>query len=508
MKQFFAILCCALSLSAPLWSAAMDSRVRSLNPTLAEQVFTAPEQNLPAVVNRLTSGTSGVEARVKVLHDWICDNIAYDTEVFDHPEIQRIQDYATVLRKKKAVCSGYTNLMNEMCRLAGVESIGIIGYSKGFGYRGTIQEGQHPDHAWNAIRIGNRWQLIDVTWDAGFCELKHFVKHYTTDWFRLTPEQFIFSHLPLDEQYQYLKKTITKEEFVAQPYVPGRFFAQGLGFTKDMPQYTNTIAKAVSFTFTVRDSATIVNTAVIDADTGQPAANASFADRMAGKVIVTFDVPDKKTYKAKLTTRRRDETMNPMYIPTGEWESYVMPQAGALLAQKKITQKEYDFLAESYYKVKENGRYYLAEDLFATARNTAVTKTLKAISYNTNNFEETLSLDIKAGETYSGYGSGRGRFPLVYAGYADAQNIQLISPREGVLRKGSVQTFSIKCKDYTGFAFILSNGEWKFLTFNSSNGCYELEMEIPSDEESLTLMGTKDKRRYDGLVTFALEEEQ
>lgn len=511
MRRFAILVSCLILLlaAAPLFAASMDGRVRSINATLMEALFKEPEKNLPAVVKSLTGGNSGTAATAKVLHDWICDNIAYDTDVFDNPRIALEQDYASVLKKKKAICSGYTNLMNEMCRLAGVESIGITGYSKGFGYSGTIKKGQRPDHAWNAIRIGNRWQLVDVTWDAGFCDWKHFVRHYSTDYLYLTPEQFIFSHLPQDEQYQYLKKPVTVEEFVEQPYVPGKFFAQKLAFTKEMPMYTNSIEEAKSFDFMVGDPGIVVVSDVISESAGAFVSNASWVDRSAGRVTATFDVPDTGTYTARLATRRRGETMNPIHISVGEWESYIMPNAEGLLAQKKITQKEYDFLAASYIKVPENNRYYLDEDLFATARNSAVTKVLKLLSFNISNYDEVLCVKIKTGVKYKGYASAKSlssarRFPLHYTSYADAQNIQLVLPREGILQKGSEQTFAVKTKDYTGLAYISTGGEWNYFKLNPASGCYELKITVPQDEDSLTIMGTKNGRQYEGLITYEL----
>jgi len=45
-----------------------------------------------------------------------------------------------------------------MCQLANIESIGITGYSKGFGYSGKI--GNQSDHEWNAVHINNKWYLV------------------------------------------------------------------------------------------------------------------------------------------------------------------------------------------------------------------------------------------------------------------------------------------------------------------------------------------------------------
>jgi transglutaminase/protease-like cytokinesis protein 3 len=131
----------------------MEAAVRLVPKESMEQVFVDPETALSGVVSSLTKGVSDQFLKAKILHDWICDNIAYDAEMYLRGRITA-QDYVSVLKKKKAVCSGYTNVMNQMCELAGIESIGINGYSKGFGYTGKI--GKDTDHAWNAVHIGNK----------------------------------------------------------------------------------------------------------------------------------------------------------------------------------------------------------------------------------------------------------------------------------------------------------------------------------------------------------------
>ncbi len=82
----------------------MDSRVRSVPTDAAEKVFKKPKEGLPLVVKHLTQNAGGAQAKVKVIHDWICDNIAYDTDMYFSGKVSK-QDYETVLKKKKGVCS-------------------------------------------------------------------------------------------------------------------------------------------------------------------------------------------------------------------------------------------------------------------------------------------------------------------------------------------------------------------------------------------------------------------
>lgn len=326
-KAALFLLCLVPSVSAP-----MSSRVRSVPKDIQERIFTNPQETLPLLVKNLAGNSQNAAEKVKVLHDWICDNIAYDTDIFSWPVGD--QDYASVLKKKKAVCAGYTNLMSMMCSLAGVEAVGISGYSKGFGYRGFIEEGQQTDHAWNAVKIGGRWQLVDVTWDAGFVDYKTFIKHYSTDYLYLTPPQFAYSHLPEDSSFQYLKEEKTREQFVREPYIPGAFFALGLALGKNAPDYANTISACARYDFRLTKTAVSVIGDVISADGGTIVENASWTDRAGSAVSIAFDVPDEKPYKARVLASRKAEAA-PVFFSIQEFEAEILPAAQQLLLQKK-----------------------------------------------------------------------------------------------------------------------------------------------------------------------------
>jgi len=106
--------------------------------------------------------------KVRAIFMWMNSNIQYDyvglasnNYTFEVPE---------VLRKRVAVCDGYSRLFYYLCSGAGITS----NYLRGLTPRG--------EHAWNSVRIDNKWYLIDVTWG-----LKYFL---------LSPNIFIQDHFP------------------------------------------------------------------------------------------------------------------------------------------------------------------------------------------------------------------------------------------------------------------------------------------------------------------------
>ncbi|MEE1211106.1 MAG: transglutaminase domain-containing protein [Treponema sp.] len=498
MKKIIFLTALSL-LCANIFSAAMDLKVRSVPKETSELVFKSPKEGLPLVVKHLTSGGTG---SVKAMHDWICDNIAYDSEMYFSGRISK-QDYESVLKKKKAVCSGYSALMAEMCRLAGIEAIVIEGYSKGFGYQGKL--GEKTDHAWNAVKMNGKWQLIDVTWDAGYLDRKTFVKRYTTQWFNRSPAQFIYSHLPKDNEYQYLSEPKTKEEFVSEPYIPGIFFEYGLSLGNRKPNYSNEITESSSYDFKLTRSGIAVSADLVKKDGGTgEVKDAVWTDRIGNRVSIDVDVPDAANYKVLLKARNRAEAFFPDMFSISEFEGRILPMAQQFLNEKKILQKEYDYLEKSYFKVLENGRYYLAEDLFDSARNAAVKKILKMVYKDSVFSENVLYFDIKASEDYEGYGNGTVRFPSVFKTYMETSNTHLISPLAGILQKGSSQKFEIESKDYSGIALSAGNSLVPFVK-DPKTGIWSLEFEIPEDSEQIVIYGSSNGRNYSGLWSYELE---
>jgi hypothetical protein len=484
----------------------MDGRVRGVPKNLAEKVFTTPKTALPGVVASLTKGIGDQFMKAKVLHDWICDNIAYDADMYFSGVITA-QDYESVLKKKKAVCSGYTNLMNEMCRLAGVESIGINGYSKGFGY--TAKIGPPTDHAWNAVHIGGKWYLVDVTWDAGVMDRRTFIKRYSTEWLFLDSRPFLYSHLPEEKAYQFYAPVLSADQFMREAYISGKFFQYGLALKKDEPEYNNAIKGQFTFDV-VMNRNDISLSSVLRTNDQQNVDAASWATRKGSTVTFDFDVPDANKYNGNLFARFNNDVQpaDEIDIPTfeGDW----LPKAEALynvknIKDRKITEKELKYFKASYFKVPDNDRYYFAEDQFDTARYNAVLKIEKLLNIPVaNSLEDVLNFNIKAGEGYQGFGDGVLKYPYTFENYLKLPNTKLVSPIQGTLKAGNTQTFAISSKDWSSFAIMIDK-QWNFFTRNSQTGNYELTLKIPDSLDTLEIIGSPTKTgTYWGLIRYQI----
>ena len=158
------------------------------------------------------------KAKVKLIYKWIAENIEYDYEKYK-ANIPVDCEPANVLTNKKTVCSGYARLFTKLLTCLGYppENIkNIIGHSKGLGYDVERQiTDEDTDHEWNAVKIGEKWCLIDATWGAGSIVNDAFSKSYTEYYLCTPPAQFVRSHLPkqTEKQYQFLDNPIDISTF-------------------------------------------------------------------------------------------------------------------------------------------------------------------------------------------------------------------------------------------------------------------------------------------------------
>ncbi|RYE85449.1 MAG: hypothetical protein EOO75_16970 [Myxococcales bacterium] len=203
-------------------------------PTLHPLVTSMPAEidgNIRAMGEMLQRRVADPLERVKAVHDYVADRIAYDGESYVAHRYPP-QDVATVMSTRKAVCAGYAAVFRELAQAAGLEAVFVGGDVRKEG--GTMAgEG----HAWNAVRVWQRWYLVDTTWDSGDLDGSRFTKKYRTDYLMTPPEILGHSHLPDDERWQLRDRPLSRGEFLRQPQLQPGFFAAGLVLEQpDRPQ--------------------------------------------------------------------------------------------------------------------------------------------------------------------------------------------------------------------------------------------------------------------------------
>lgn len=113
--------------------------------------------------NRLSSVLSGLGVKslelsdyekIKKIYDYICSHVTYDySHLENNSYTLQFTAYAALINGT-AVCQGYANLLYRMLKEVGIDTRIVTGTGNG------------GAHAWNIVKLGEMYYLVDSTWDA------------------------------------------------------------------------------------------------------------------------------------------------------------------------------------------------------------------------------------------------------------------------------------------------------------------------------------------------------
>jgi len=240
----------------------------------------------------------------------LADNIAYDVE--SYMAGRRVESaWDETLRRRKGVCQGYATLLTEMCHAAGIRCEKIGGYGRGYRFGlGRSQNLSDANHAWNAVRIGGGWYLLDVTWDAGHVEPKAYHKQYGTAYLFLEPKEFLYTHFPTDSKWQLLARPYNARQFVNLPYLRGRFFEHGLRLATRLGRITRA---GESVRFTVEAPPGVDLFATLKDGNGAALPRRTLVQREGGRCRVLVTFPRAGRWKVHLHSKLRRQ-QGPMLL--------------------------------------------------------------------------------------------------------------------------------------------------------------------------------------------------
>lgn len=139
-----------------------ENSIGNINENYFADGFTSEEQVRNAVDNvenaknqilATVNGNSIYDAILKI-HDWLVDNVEYDTTL-NRTNTHNV--YGTLI-ERNVVCEGYARTFKYLLDSANIPCVLVTG-------TGTDQDGKTENHAWNYVKIDNRWYAVDVTWD-------------------------------------------------------------------------------------------------------------------------------------------------------------------------------------------------------------------------------------------------------------------------------------------------------------------------------------------------------
>ena len=178
---------------------------------LEQYVISIPKtetSDIASVGKYLRRGAKTKKEIIARIYFWLAENIEYDWDAFLNKRQIDVSAIYT-FENKKSVCAGFANLFKSICDNANIKCVIIKGYAKGYGYVG--ERLSEPNHDWNAVKLYDKWELIDPTWGGGFLlnDRKIWCARYLFD----DPNDFILEHLPEDEEWQLLENKITIDTF-------------------------------------------------------------------------------------------------------------------------------------------------------------------------------------------------------------------------------------------------------------------------------------------------------
>ena len=217
--------------------SVIDQKVKYIN-----------EEQIDSLAKKLIDLGSTDRERVRAIFRWITEHIDYNISIFNRPKKPVISfgiNYdepedtfaifpslnervaAKVLRKKVAVCDGYSRLFKTLCDRAGITSEIICGYARPDINKRPSRFG--VNHIWNAVYLDTAWYLLDVTWASGGINyLNQYVRDYNEHYFLTPPEDFIRDHYPEDLQWTLLTNPPSYYEFNISPFKYGAIVRAGI----------------------------------------------------------------------------------------------------------------------------------------------------------------------------------------------------------------------------------------------------------------------------------------
>jgi hypothetical protein len=244
--------------SGPRWAIADSGLVWPLPDTVHPSVTAMPPEaraSIKGVGAWLKAQVADPYQRAKALHDFVATHVRYDYQrLRDGTHDHTNQKAEVVFRDGIGVCAGYANLMHALGPHADLEIVRLSGDSRSFDDYRDAEVGETIaltgiGHAWNAVRIHDRWHLLDVTWDAGHISAESgFTAEYKTTYLFIPPEVMTLTHLPDTEKWQLREAPLSRAEWLRQPIM--RPWALGIGVVpRDIDSPVIAMRDPLRFTF-------------------------------------------------------------------------------------------------------------------------------------------------------------------------------------------------------------------------------------------------------------------
>lgn len=166
---------------------------------------------------------------------WLAKNIRYNLKQFysqtkrsyrfqyasEEEKEQKLQELknklvADTFKNKSGVCEEYAQSFKKICDLLNIESAVLTGHVR----NNSREIGIVPsstNHAWNAVKIDEKWLILDATWAAGYENNGNWIRDFNDYFFDMPKDKIFKSHFPSETIWVLRFGRMTLEEFYNQP---------------------------------------------------------------------------------------------------------------------------------------------------------------------------------------------------------------------------------------------------------------------------------------------------
>ena len=199
-------------------------------------VLTYPKfSKVEDLTSRIKKDFTNDEEKVRAAFFWLAKNIRYDLKEFYNPTVrnysfsyiseaeklekmQALKDQIinVAFKTKKGVCEEYAQSFKKICDLLDIKAAVIKGYVRSNSNEIGKPE-RNSNHAWNAVKLNNKWLILDATWAAGYEFNGKWVKKFNNYFYNIPKEKIFKTHFPEESIWVLRFGRITLEDFYKQP---------------------------------------------------------------------------------------------------------------------------------------------------------------------------------------------------------------------------------------------------------------------------------------------------
>lgn len=190
--------------------------------------------------------------KVRAAFKWLTNNISYSLDnsyqknrsirfryANEAERLQKVQEIkdkivSDAFKNKRGVCEEYAQSLKKLCDLMQIECEVLKGNIR----NSPLSIGKPEtttNHAWNIVKINNKWIIIDATWAAGYVLNNKWEKSFREYYFDIPAKLIGKTHFPVNRKWQILWSIDNKKDFYNQPIYTDAFLSKELSFSKSTP---------------------------------------------------------------------------------------------------------------------------------------------------------------------------------------------------------------------------------------------------------------------------------